>query len=213
MLNICQISKLTITIILNIFILLLCSCQKYDIENGKFFVKAKSKISSDDSLEIAQNKIYAYLTDYISEQTKRSDTNIIYYGLLDSDVLSFDDYQIISNKSFASYNTSIKINDTNIQNRLTSFINSFQRYGKIQDNNQETTYRAYASIDYPNTSDLYTKSVLERDAFGRAVNNIKKQLLADNISDKEASIAIENAYIVEETFGEKMYTVVVEAVL
>ncbi len=211
MFNFCKIIKSII--IINSCILLLCSCQRYDIENGIFFVKAKSKYSESDSLEIAKNKVYNNLVNYISEKTERVDTNIIYYSLVDSTVVQFDDYEIKSSKFFNGYNTSIKINDNEIKNRLDDFIISFQRSGKINTTDSKTVYRAHADIDYIDSHDLYTKSVLERDAFRRAVENIKKQLLSDGFLGEDVSIIIENAYMIEETFGQKVYTVVVEVSL
>lgn len=209
------INKIYSIAILNILILLLSSCQKYDIENGNFFVKAKSEQSEEHSIELAKSKIYEHIAEYISDKTKRTDTNIIYYTLLDSDILLFDgsNSQIISKKSSGSYNTSIKINDSDINSKVEDFIISFQRGGKTYIDDKPSSYRANASIDYPDITDLYTKSILQKDAFRRAIDSIRKELLADGLSEDECLKIIDNAYIVEETFGQKTYTVVVEVSL
>ncbi len=198
--------------LLVMFMFVVCSCQKYDITNGHFFVKSKSNISNEDSLDIAKNKIYTHLAEYVCKQTDRTDTNIIYYAIQEADILHFDNYEIKNRSLGNSHNTSITIDDKQIQNRLDSFIADFKREGKIQNNNK-TTYRAHASIDYPDSTNLYTKSVLERDAFRRAVEQIKKELLADGVSEEKAGEIISRAYMVEETLGQKVYTVVVEVSL
>ncbi len=201
-------NKITTTILSSMLLFSICSCQKYDIKNGSFFVKAKSQESENSSIEMAKNKIYNHIVSYIGDKTERSDTNIIYYTLVDSDILSFDNYEIKSKKSFNSYSTSIKIDDSDIKSKIDDFIIKFQRGGKTAD-----SYRANASIDYPDTIDLYTKSILQKDAFRRAVDSIRKELLADGISEEECSNILDNVYILEETFGQKMYTVVVEVSL
>ena len=211
MLHLLKISKNIKIISLLLFLMsILSACQKLDIENGDFLVRGKSKESNEESLKKAKDLIYNHLSEYVSEKTERTDINIIYHSLANSDILKFEDYKIKNSKIFNNYKTSIKINDDTIQTKLDDFIISFQREGKIE---SLDFMRGFASIDLPDNLSLYTKSILLRDAFNRAKNNIKKELSKENIDIQKINDIIKEAYIVEETYSKKLYTVVVEVTL
>ncbi len=201
-----------ITILLIMMMISILSCQKFDIENGNFVSIGKSKVSNEESYENAKGNLYDNLVEYVAGITQRSDTNVIYYSLVDGNILTFEDYDIKSNKIFATYRTTIKINDESIKEKLDNFAVSFQREGEVVnvENPENISIRGYASIDFPDTLSLYTKSVLERDAFNRAKENIKKDLVKKDIDIQKVEDIISSAYIVEETYSGKLYTVVVE---
>ncbi len=201
--------KIILLLLMMVFIL---SCQKFDIENGSFVSIGKSKESNDESYENAKGNLYNNLVEYVAGITQRSDTNVIYHSLVSDNILTFEDYDIKNNKIFATYRTTIKINDESIKEKLDNFAVTFQREGQIINTQspENISIRGYASIDFPETLSLYTKSVLERDAFNRAKENIKKELVKKDIDIGKVEDIISSAYIVEETYSGKLYTVVVE---
>ncbi len=118
-------------IILLLMVISILSCQKFDVENGNFVSIGKSKVSNEESYENARGNLYDNLVEYVATITQRSDTNVIYYSLVNGNILTFEDYDIKNNKIFSTYRTTIKINDKSIKEKLDSFAISFQREGEI----------------------------------------------------------------------------------
>lgn len=188
--------------------LFLSACQKQNIDKGLISAKSKSKVSYAESEKLAVDLIYSNMASYICEKTKRSDTNIIDYDLRNMDMIDSNSMKIKRSYFFGNYKTKITVSDLNLKTKMNNAVSYFTREGKV-----EKYIRAFAKIDYPDNLTLYAKSVLERDAFIRAKKNMRQSLSDEKIAPEKIESLLNKSYIIEETYKDKVYTVVIETIL
>ena len=205
-------NKLYFFIIL--MLLIMISCSKNNIKKGILYTKVHTDVSPIASKLKAIDSIYYYIAEQTANKINRNDFNIVAVSLRDSNLIDFDNTDLVTIKEYEkdnNYYTEIKVKDRTIYDRTIETLNTLRKEGNIG----ETIFRANASINIPESAkqNAYTRQMLTQNALKRAYESLFKVLMSNDIEVNKAVTLTNEAYILEESYSSNEYNVVVETVI
>lgn len=194
--------------ILLLFLILVVSCQKNDPENGLFFAKYESGLSFDEAYIKSKNMLYRDLAEFMSSSVDRNDYAIIAGFLSDNNIIDFDNAQIDRKEKKDKFIIKIKVKDKTLFDRSFKALESIKKEGILSG-----AARAFATINLPEVENLsaYTRSTIERNTLSKANESLYKLLIKEGFGVNLASYMTNSSYIIEESYSETEYTVIIES--
>ena len=194
-----------------ILLLAIVSCKKNDIEKGILYSTGYSDLNYEASKTKAIENMYYYIAEKTAPSINRNDYNVVGVFLKDSNIIDFNNKETAKIKNYKknnNYYTDIKVTDASIYTNSLQALSKIVREGKIEGN----IFRANASIQLTENAKLspYTRQMLTQNALKRAYESLYYMLLKEGIEVNKVVELTNNAYILEESYSENEYNVVIE---
>ena len=190
-----------------LFSFILFSCNNNNLEKGIFYAKYKSNESKEDSYKKAKNLMYADLALGAAPLIERDDFEVVAGVLMENNIIDFSNAKITYKNKNDVFITKIKVEDPTIKERAEDVLLSIKKVGVIKD-----SVRAFSTIELPKSDNLsaYTIATIERSALNKAHKSLYTIIMDEGIDATKASILTNQAYVIEETYSDTEYSVVVE---
>jgi len=199
--------QISLIIILMPFLL---SCNNNNLEKGVFYSKHESRESKKDSYAKAKNLMYADLARYTGELIDRDDFEVVAGVLIENNIIDFSKAKITYKNKNDVFITKIKVKDPTIKERAQDVLINIKKEGMVKG-----SMRSFATIELPKSDSLssYTRATIERSALRDARILLYSIITNEGIDVTTASILTNEAYVIEETYSDSEYSVVIETKL
>ncbi len=203
-------NKFYISIIGVLFSFILFSCNNNNLEKGIFYAEYKSNENKEDSYKKAKNLMYADLAQYTGKLIDRYDFEVVAGVLMENNIIDFSNAKITYKNKNDEFITKIKVEDPTIKERAENILLSIKKVGVLKD-----SIRAFSTIELPKLDNLsaYTRATIERSALNKAHKSLYTLIMDEGMDPTTASMLTNQAYVIEETYSDTEYSVVIETKL